>query len=90
MHDVEYEVVQISTGLYPVSGSSCDWVYDKLKVVDSYGFELRPNFESPYGFLLPVDQIRGTGEESVAGLMVLVDNIYKPSEQDDGSERDTD
>ena len=48
----------MAVGLYNVSGSSIDWVYDKLGVVDAYGFELRPDGQSEYGFLLPKDQVK--------------------------------
>ena len=53
MHGEDYEVVQVSEMFGKVSGSSVDWVYDTLNVVDAYGFELRPDINSNYGFLLP-------------------------------------
>ena len=54
-----------------VSGSSVDWVYDTLKVVDAYGFELRPDINSNYGFLLPEEQV-----ENVGNIDDKVNNVY--------------
>ncbi|KAL5256302.1 hypothetical protein ACHWQZ_G011502 [Mnemiopsis leidyi] len=77
VHGEDYEVVQVSEMFGKVSGSSVDWVYDTLNVVDAYGFELRPDINSNYGFLLPEVEIRPTGEENIAGLLVMMDNLYK-------------
>jgi len=90
VHGQDYEVIQVSTGLAHVSGSSIDWVYDKLEVVDAYGFELRPGPGSEFHFLLPKEQIRETGEENVAGLLALIDNIYEKGGNDDENDGEND
>jgi len=56
-----FEYGRIYEIIYPASGSSADWGYDNGKVTYSYGIELRDTGE--YGFLLPADQIRPSGEE---------------------------
>jgi len=73
-HNAKY-INQRSAALYPASGDSADWVHDVLGLTDSYTFELRPDENSSYGFLLPEDQILPTGEENVDGLLALIENI---------------
>ena len=34
----------------------------------SYGVELRPHYNGSYGFLIPPDQIKPTGQEIVAAI----------------------
>jgi len=48
--------------LYAVAGGSIDWTYAVLGVKYSYALELRDRGE--YGFVLPTDQIKPTGEET--------------------------
>ena len=45
----------ISAGLYPASGDSADWAYEKLSLTDSYTFELRDT--GKHGFVLPPEQV---------------------------------
>ena len=73
-HGAKYKNMR-SAGLYPASGDSADWVHDVLGLTDSYTFELRPDENSEFGFELPEEQIRPTGEENVDGLLALIANI---------------
>jgi murein tripeptide amidase MpaA len=66
VNNKNYKFGQIATIIYPASGSSADWVYDKLGVKFSYGVELRD--EGQYGFVLPANQIIPQGEEVWASL----------------------
>ena len=59
---------------YEVSGTSIDWVYHHLGVVDSYAVELSP-VNPEVGFLLPPERIVPTGEENWDGLLAVVRNI---------------
>lgn len=52
------------------SGSSMDWVYDKLNVSLAYTFELRDTGD--YGFVLPRSQIVPNCLEIVDGLVAMV------------------
>nr|XP_033799995.1 carboxypeptidase O [Geotrypetes seraphini] len=61
-----------SHSLYMNSGSSCDWAAD-LGFNFSYTFELRDN--GTYGFQLPENQIQPTCEETMAGIMTIIDYI---------------
>ncbi|XP_030065607.1 carboxypeptidase O [Microcaecilia unicolor] len=67
-----YRVGSASHILYSNSGSSRDWAAD-LGLNFSYTFELRDN--GTYGFQLPEDQIQPTCEETMAGMMTIIDYI---------------
>ncbi|XP_028414408.1 carboxypeptidase B-like [Dendronephthya gigantea] len=54
--------------IYSNTGSAKDWTYGVLHVQYSYGIELRPSYDGKYGFLVPADQIRPSGEEIVAAI----------------------
>lgn len=56
--------------LDPASGSSMDWVYDKLNVSLSYTFEFRD--KGDYGFVLPPSQIVPNSLEIIDGLVAMV------------------
>jgi murein tripeptide amidase MpaA len=56
--------------LYPTTGSSTDYATDVAGADYAYTFELRDT--GTYGFVLPANQIRPTGEEVLAGLKVLL------------------
>lgn len=47
-----------------------DWVTGRLGVTYSYALELRDR--GRYGFLLPANQIRPTGEETFAAIKTMV------------------
>ncbi|CAK1362352.1 Metallocarboxypeptidase A-like protein [Cercospora beticola] len=59
--------------LYAVNGGSLDYVYDVSKAELSYAWELRDKGE--FGFMLPADQIRPTGEENWRGMLYLLKNM---------------
>ncbi|CAK1367024.1 Metallocarboxypeptidase A-like protein [Cercospora beticola] len=59
--------------LYPTTGSSTDYAHDIAGADYSYTFELRD--KGQFGFLLPANQIRPTGEEVLAGIKVLIAGI---------------
>ncbi|XP_029460785.1 carboxypeptidase O-like [Rhinatrema bivittatum] len=73
-HGTIYTVGSASHILYSNSGSSRDWAAD-LGLDFSYTFELRDN--GTYGFQLPEDQIQPTCEETMAGMMTIIDYINK-------------
>lgn len=59
--------------LYAVNGGSLDYVYDVAEADLSYAFELRD--QGQFGFVLPPDQIRPTGEEHWQGMLYLLQNM---------------
>ncbi|GAA95022.1 uncharacterized protein L969DRAFT_65070 [Mixia osmundae IAM 14324] len=54
---------------YTAAGDSLDWTYGAAGVVWSYAAELRDL--GVYGFLLPPEEIKTVGQESLAGLLDL-------------------
>ncbi len=62
-----FTLIQFSA---PVSGSSVDWVFEKLGVKLCFALELRD--DGFYGFLLPPEFIKPTAEEAWAGIKVIV------------------
>lgn len=54
------------------SGTSQDWVHD-LGIEFSYTIELRDN--GTYQFVLPEDQIQPTCEETMAGVMTIIEYV---------------
>ncbi|MEE6490293.1 hypothetical protein FKM82_015833 [Ascaphus truei] len=71
-HGKEYRVGSASHILYSNSGSSRDWATD-LGINFSYTFELRDN--GTFGFVLPEDQIKPTCEETMAGMMTIIEHL---------------
>jgi len=67
-YGTNFQYGPISRVLYLASGGSVDWAYGELGVVHSYTPELRDT--GSYGFLLPASQIRPSGEETNAALLV--------------------
>jgi len=61
--------------IYLTSGGSDDWTYGGLGVVYSYCFEGRDT--GRFGFNLPPQQIRPSGEENVAAVLAMCDEIAK-------------
>ena len=53
-----------------VSGGSIDYAYEKLGVIYSYALELRDRGQ--YGFVLPANQIRPSGEETSDAFLAAV------------------
>lgn len=52
------------------SGSSIDWVYEKVKVPLTYTYEFRD--KGRYGFILPADQIIPNSLEVIDSLVAMV------------------
>ncbi|KAM4626906.1 carboxypeptidase O-like [Discoglossus pictus] len=71
-HGTQYRVGSASHILYYNSGSSRDWATD-LGIQFSYTFELRDN--GTFGFVLPEDQIKPTCEETMAGMMTIIEYL---------------
>jgi len=69
VHGTDYEYGSIYEAIYPASGTSVDWGYS-IGVVHTYTLELRDKGSS--GFLLPVDEIIPTAEETWAGLVPAI------------------
>lgn len=61
-YGTQYRVGPPSRILYAVAGGSIDWTYAVLGVKYSYALELRD--KGRYGFLLPANQIKPSGEET--------------------------
>jgi len=74
-HGMIYDEGPVATTIYMASGILNDFTYDNLKVVYSFTCELRDT--GAYGFLLPTNQIRPTGEEIFAGMLVMAQTVLK-------------
>ena len=75
---LHHRIVEIYHNIYPnewyeVSGTSIDWIYKNLGVVNSYGVELRDRGEQM--FKLSPDQILPTAMENFAGLIAILDIV---------------
>ena len=75
VHGYEYTVGPAGSSLYPASGGSDDWAKGTLKFKYSYTVEFRDT--GRHGFILPANQIVGTGEEALAFLQVLASAVAK-------------
>jgi len=60
--------------LYPASGISSDWFYQKGNNMYAYTFELSPGSSSFGGFILPPDQIIPIGEEIYSAMEIFLDH----------------
>jgi len=69
-YGTRYRVGPPSRILYAVSGGSIDYTYEKLGVIYSYALELRDT--GRYGFVLPANQIRPSGEETSDAFLAAV------------------
>uniref|UniRef100_A0A182KB79 Zinc carboxypeptidase A 1 n=1 Tax=Anopheles christyi TaxID=43041 RepID=A0A182KB79_9DIPT len=58
--------------IYPSSGGSIDWAYRAGGVPVSLTFELRGPPDSTDMFILPADQIRPVGQETLAAFVAIV------------------
>ncbi|KAM7312616.1 zinc carboxypeptidase-like, partial [Ixodes scapularis] len=70
-----YTVGPINKIIYPVTGSSVDWAYEKAGVTKSFALELEPgstSSDSSQGFLLPPKYILPTAEETWAGIRAAI------------------
>ncbi|OAA72837.1 carboxypeptidase A1 precursor [Akanthomyces lecanii RCEF 1005] len=73
VHGTQFDYGPICTTIYPATGSSVDYVADVVKGDYTFTSELRDT--GRYGFVLPPDQIRPSGEEAFAGLASLLTNM---------------
>ena len=77
VHGTEYRLGTIANVIYKASGSTVDWVYDKGGVKYSYALELRPTWADGNGFMLPVNKIKPTVEETWVAIKAMADEIDK-------------
>ena len=74
VHKTHYKVGTSRKLVYPTHGSSTDWAHEVMGVKYSYALELRPAFDEVggkfgLGFLLPLNKIKPTLEETWAGMI---------------------
>jgi len=62
--------------LYSAPGNVVDYMYGTVGIKYSYAFHLRDT--GTYGYLLPADQIKPTGEETMAMLSYITKFILEP------------
>ena len=74
-HGTVFQSGPTATVIYPASGTSSDWAHEKLGIKYSFAIELRDKGAS--GFLLPVNEIQPTVEETYAGVVAMSNEIYK-------------
>jgi hypothetical protein len=58
------------------TGSAKDWTYAVLNVQYSYGVELPPHYNGNYGFLIPDDHIKPTGQEIVGAIKAISTAVH--------------
>ena len=58
--------------IYPSSGGSMDFVYSQYNVPIAFTIELRGPPETPNLFILPANEIRETGEETLAAFVAML------------------
>ena len=63
----------ISTIIYPASGSTADWAYDTADIPCAYAPELRDQGE--YGFRILENQIIPVAEEMYAEFISMADQV---------------
>ena len=73
VHGTVYTQGPICNTIYQVSGDSVDYALENAKAKFSMTVELRDTGD--YGFILPPEQIKPTGEEMWAGLSYLLANM---------------
>ncbi|KAJ8714201.1 hypothetical protein PYW08_007821 [Mythimna loreyi] len=69
-HGTQYTIGNIAEAFYFATGSSVDWVKERLNIPLVYCYELRD--KGVFGHALPPDQIKPTGEETVDSVIELV------------------
>ncbi|XP_075724510.1 carboxypeptidase A2-like [Rhipicephalus microplus] len=70
-----YKVGAMYETIYPMSGGSADWAYDKAGVRKSFSIELQSKqavFDADFGFLLPYKDILPTVTEAWEGIKAAV------------------
>ncbi|XP_013105015.1 zinc carboxypeptidase A 1 [Stomoxys calcitrans] len=77
-YGTKYTGGNIYDAIYPASGASVDWAYEKVGTKMSFCYELRPSSNSVVtGFKLPAAQIIPTGEETVDSITAMVNEVQK-------------
>ncbi|KAJ8944091.1 hypothetical protein NQ318_019429 [Aromia moschata] len=74
-YGTQYTIGNIPELLYVASGSSMDWVKGNFGTPIAYTYELRDT--GRFGFLLPAEQIRPTGEETLDSLVTIFEEYDK-------------
>ncbi|XP_072047241.1 carboxypeptidase B-like [Amphiura filiformis] len=81
VHGTFYDVGDLMTTIYPVTGDSCDYMYEVQNVKFAYGVEGRDqgdeNGEGGYGFIAPPTEIQPSGEENWAALVALCKYVFQ-------------
>ncbi|XP_023225761.1 carboxypeptidase B-like [Centruroides sculpturatus] len=72
-HGQWYRYGAIANTIYPASGSSTDWAYEKAGIKYSFALELRD--KGQYGFLLPNSLIKPTAEETIEGIFAVAEHV---------------
>ncbi|XP_053960331.1 zinc carboxypeptidase A 1-like [Anastrepha ludens] len=66
----------IYDAIYPAAGSSVDYAYVNAGIRMAFCFELRPNGAfNGNGMELPAEQIKPTGEETLDGIVAMVNEV---------------
>lgn len=76
-YGTKYEYDDIIHLLYQITGDSLDYVYEKLKIEKVFVYELRPDFHSPFHFILPSNEIIPTGLETLDSIVTLIEELNK-------------
>ncbi|CAG0880549.1 unnamed protein product, partial [Darwinula stevensoni] len=74
-YNTQYTSGSVPDVLYIASGGTFDWTKGAAGIKYSYGIELRDR--GTWGFLLPPSQIIPSGEETLDGIVALLDAIYE-------------
>lgn len=81
-YGTDYSVGTAPDLLYPAAGGSDDWALGALGIPYSYCVELRD--KGRYGFALPPNQIKGTGEETYNGVSALAKELFRTLKKQKG------
>ncbi|KAF2272357.1 uncharacterized protein EI97DRAFT_212145 [Westerdykella ornata] len=73
VHGTDFTAGPICQTIYQVTGDSVDYAYEKANATYSMTVELRDT--GRYGFVLPPEQIKPSGEEMWAGLKYVLENM---------------
>lgn len=73
VHGTKYKYGPIATTVYPATGSTADYFYDKEGIRCSFALEMRDT--GRYGFLLPANQIKPVAEEMAPAYKIIMQNV---------------
>jgi len=76
VHGTKYKTGTACELLYPTSGDSADWAFEKLRAEHAYTVELRPGKRGEGGFKLPEREILPTAEEVWGGVSHVLQFIH--------------